>query len=208
MKIYNGEKKKKTICGQSGPCLSVMLPQHATKLTLVGSRTHDVVQQFIRFKLTLEPLGGRDLHAPSRLRQFQLFADTLTSFDDECVTAVLEADDLPKTEVQVMWKAPPAGSGCVLLNGLHPDGGGPRAAWLIPSKDPTPPPLARRAHPGVLVGRAPPSRAATEPALGLAEWVYSFKQKKNSIEEQSSKPNDALNYGDVDHKHRNCIGTQ
>ncbi|RVE42539.1 hypothetical protein evm_012819 [Chilo suppressalis] len=94
------------------------LPGQRYVVTLVGSRTHDVVQQFTRFKLTLEPLGGRDLHAPSRLGQFQLFADTLTSFDDECVTAVLEADDLPKTEVQVMWKAPPAGSGCVLLKAM------------------------------------------------------------------------------------------
>ncbi|XP_028167311.1 spondin-1 isoform X2 [Ostrinia furnacalis] len=87
-------------------------------VTLVGSRTHDVVQQFTRFKVTLEPLDPAAPRAPSRQGQFQLFADTLTRFDEECVNSVVEADDLPKTEVQVMWKAPPAGSGCVLLKAM------------------------------------------------------------------------------------------
>lgn len=84
-------------------------------MTLVGSRTAAVVQQFTRFKLTLEPLDPGSTRSPARQGQFQLFADTLTKFDEECTNAVLEADDLPKTEVQVMWKAPPPGSGCVLL---------------------------------------------------------------------------------------------
>ncbi|KAL4704184.1 hypothetical protein ACJJTC_000054 [Scirpophaga incertulas] len=87
-------------------------------VTLVGSRTHDVVQQFTRFKLSLEPLDPGVLRAPSRQGQFQLFADTLSQFDPECINSVVEADDLPKTEVQVMWKAPPAGSGCVLLKAM------------------------------------------------------------------------------------------
>lgn len=84
-------------------------------VTLVGSRTHDVVQQFTRFRLTVEPLDPAASRSPSRVGQFQLFADTLSQFDDQCTNAVVEADDLPKTEVQVMWKAPAAGSGCVLL---------------------------------------------------------------------------------------------
>ncbi|KAG6460169.1 hypothetical protein O3G_MSEX011826 [Manduca sexta] len=87
-------------------------------VTLVGSRTHDVVQQFVRFKITLNPLDPAAARRPSKQGQFQLFADTLTSFDDECTNSVVEADDLPKTEVQVMWKAPPAGSGCVLLKAM------------------------------------------------------------------------------------------
>lgn len=84
-------------------------------VTLVGSRTHDVVQQFAGFKIILDPLNPDTRRAPSKQGQFQLFADTLTKFDEECTNSVVEADDLPKTEVQVMWKAPPAGSGCVLL---------------------------------------------------------------------------------------------
>lgn len=89
--------------------------QYVTLVTLVGSRTHDVVQQFTRFKLVLDPLDPVAPRSPRRQGQFQLFADTLSRFDQECVNSVMEADDLPKTEVQVMWKAPPAGSGCVLI---------------------------------------------------------------------------------------------
>ncbi|KAL0884286.1 hypothetical protein ABMA27_016271 [Loxostege sticticalis] len=94
------------------------VPGQRYVVTLVGSRTHDVVQQFTRFKITLEPLDPAALRAPSKQGQFQLFADTLTTFDEECINSVVEADDLPKTEVQVMWKAPPAGSGCVLLKAM------------------------------------------------------------------------------------------
>nr|XP_049697073.1 spondin-1 [Helicoverpa armigera]XP_049697074.1 spondin-1 [Helicoverpa armigera]XP_049697075.1 spondin-1 [Helicoverpa armigera]XP_049697076.1 spondin-1 [Helicoverpa armigera] len=87
-------------------------------VTLVGSRTHDVVQQFTRFQMKLDPLDPAAPRLPSRQGQFQLFADTLTKFDEECTNSVVEADDLPKTEVQVMWKAPPTGSGCVLLKAM------------------------------------------------------------------------------------------
>lgn len=87
-------------------------------VTLVGSRTHDVVQQFTKFQLKLDPLDPAAPRSPARQGQFQLFADTLSKFDEECVNSVVEADDLPKTEVQVMWKAPPSGSGCVLIKAM------------------------------------------------------------------------------------------
>ncbi|XP_045520436.1 spondin-1 [Pieris brassicae] len=87
-------------------------------VTLVGARTHDVVQQFSRFQLVADPLDPAQPRSPRRQGQFQLFADTLTQFDEECTNSVVESDDLPKTEVQVMWKAPPAGSGCVLLKAM------------------------------------------------------------------------------------------
>lgn len=87
-------------------------------VTLVGSRTHDVVQQFTKFRLVADPLDPAVVRSPSKQGQFQLFADTLSKFDEECVNSVVEADDLPKTEVQVMWKAPASGSGCVLLKAM------------------------------------------------------------------------------------------
>ncbi|XP_072941725.1 spondin-1 [Epargyreus clarus] len=87
-------------------------------VTLVGSRTHDVVQQFTRFELALQPLDPAAPRSPRAQGHFQLFADTLSKFHDECTNTVVEADTLPKTEVQVMWKAPPAGSGCVLIKAM------------------------------------------------------------------------------------------
>ncbi|XP_041972947.1 spondin-1 isoform X2 [Aricia agestis] len=92
-------------------------PEQRYVVTLVGSRTHSVVQQFTRFQLTLEPLAPGTARS-RRQGRFELFADTLTKFHEECTNSVVEADDLPKTEVQVMWKAPPAGSGCVLLKAM------------------------------------------------------------------------------------------
>ncbi|XP_049865590.1 spondin-1 isoform X2 [Pectinophora gossypiella] len=94
------------------------VPDQRYVVTLVGSRTHDVVQQFTGFKLTLEPLDPAVGRTPRKQGQFQLFADTLTKFDETCTNSVVEADDLPKTEVQVMWKAPSAGSGCVLIKAM------------------------------------------------------------------------------------------
>ncbi|XP_038213109.1 spondin-1 isoform X2 [Zerene cesonia] len=93
-------------------------PDQRYVVTLVGSRTHDVVQQFTKFQIKIDPLDPAQPRSIRKQGQFQLFADTLTKFDDECLNSVIEADDLPKTEVQVMWKAPPAGSGCVLLKAM------------------------------------------------------------------------------------------
>ncbi|XP_050679817.1 spondin-1 isoform X2 [Leptidea sinapis] len=93
-------------------------PEQRYVVTLVGARTHDVVQQFTKFQIVVDPLDPAAPRTPRTQGQFQLFADTLTKFDEECTNSVVEADDLPKTEVQVMWKAPPAGSGCVLLKAM------------------------------------------------------------------------------------------
>lgn len=41
---------------------------------------------------------------PKRVGRFQLFSDSLTKFYENCVNTVSEADDFPKTEVQVSDK--------------------------------------------------------------------------------------------------------
>lgn len=41
---------------------------------------------------------------PKRVGRFQLFGDSLTKFYENCVNTVSEADDFPKTEVQVSDK--------------------------------------------------------------------------------------------------------
>ena len=88
-------------------------------MSLVGSRTHGRLQQFTRFMLGVEPIipghsiaPGSDA-SPQRVGSFQLFGDSLTTFNEQCINTISEADDLPKTEIQVMWISPPKGSGCV-----------------------------------------------------------------------------------------------
>lgn len=55
---------------------------------------------------------------PKRVGRFQLFDDELTQFNFDCVNTISEADNTPKSEIQVMWVAPAAGSGCVALSAM------------------------------------------------------------------------------------------
>jgi hypothetical protein len=64
--------------------------------------------------------GRSDPWSPQRAGRFQLFGDSLTAFNEECVNTVREAESsLAKTEIQTMWTAPPTGSGCVVFRCLH-----------------------------------------------------------------------------------------
>ncbi len=56
--------------------------------------------------------------SPKKVGRFQLFSDALSKFNEDCVNTVSEADDFPKTEIQVMWVAPAAGSGCVAMRAM------------------------------------------------------------------------------------------
>jgi hypothetical protein len=42
-----------------------------------------------------------------------LFGDTSTKFSDRCPNAVIQTSSIPKSDIQVLWTAPPKGSGCV-----------------------------------------------------------------------------------------------
>ncbi|KAM8712625.1 hypothetical protein ACLKA7_013027 [Drosophila subpalustris] len=106
------------------------VPGKAYNLLLLGSRTHTKIQHFTHFTIAAEAHTGSrrpQVASPRRVGRFQLFSDSLTQFNDRCVNTVSEADNLPKTEVQVMWVAPEAGSGCVSLSAMVYEG--PRA-WF------------------------------------------------------------------------------
>ncbi|XP_034946903.1 spondin-1 [Chelonus insularis] len=69
---------------------------------------------FTKFRLSVD-----SQYAPnspiSKVGSFQLYPDSLTIFDEECVNTVKESNDLPKTDIQVMWRSPSPGSGCVVF---------------------------------------------------------------------------------------------
>jgi len=46
---------------------------------------------------------------------FTLFGYTETTFSDRCPNAIVQTSSIPKSEIQVLWKAPPKGSGCVVF---------------------------------------------------------------------------------------------
>lgn len=63
-----------------------------------GSRTHERLQQFTRFTLSVQ-----SQHAPNnpaaKVGYYQLFSDALTTFNEDCINTISEASDFPKTEV-------------------------------------------------------------------------------------------------------------
>ncbi|EZA49891.1 hypothetical protein DMN91_012061 [Ooceraea biroi] len=98
----------------SGPA-NGYVPDALYTISLRGSQTHERLQQFTRFTLTVH-----SQHAPNSalVGYFQLFPDSLTVFNDDCINTVSEATDFPKSEIQVMWRAPRAGSGCVIFTAM------------------------------------------------------------------------------------------
>lgn len=108
-------------------------PGKTYNLFLLGSRTHTRVQQFTHFMLTAKSATTSDRAtaryspvSPKVSGRFQLFGDSLATFKEDCVNTVSEADDFPKTEIQVMWVAPQKGSGCIALSAMVYEG---RNSW-------------------------------------------------------------------------------
>lgn len=102
---------------------------------LLGSRTHNKVQQFSYF--TLAALATNTTASrrrsrftsgsPQRVGRFQLFPDSLAKFSEQCINTVSQVDDLAKTEIQAMWVAPSKGSGCVALAAMVYEN---RSSWF------------------------------------------------------------------------------
>lgn len=81
----------------------------------MGSRTYDKVQHFRRFTVNVESADDPQNLSPQNVGSFQLFGDSLSKFNEDCVNTISETNDLPKTEIFFMWTAPPPGSGCVVF---------------------------------------------------------------------------------------------
>lgn len=107
-------------------------PGKTYNLFLLGQRTHEKLQQFTHFTLTAKAIKSQGrkqiatVAGPKRVGRFQLFTDSLTKFNENCINTVSEADDFPKTEIQVLWVAPATGSGCVSLSAMIYEASG---AW-------------------------------------------------------------------------------
>ena len=46
---------------------------------------------------------------------FSLFGDTATKLSDRCPNAIVQTSSTQKSDIQVLWKAPPKSSGCVVF---------------------------------------------------------------------------------------------
>lgn len=95
------------------------------KVFLVGTRSRGNSPTFSQFILNARAATTNDKTTatyttanPKRVGRFQLFDDSLTEFNMDCVNTISAADDIAKTEIQVMWVAPVTGSGCVALSAM------------------------------------------------------------------------------------------
>lgn len=84
----------------------------------MGSKTYGQLQRFKRFIINVEATNEPGNLSPQRVGSFQLFSDSISKFNEECVNTISESNDLPKTEAFFMWAAPPPGSGCVTFKAM------------------------------------------------------------------------------------------
>ncbi|KYN10487.1 Spondin-1 [Trachymyrmex cornetzi] len=105
------------------------IPNAIHTINLQGLQTHERLQQFTRFTLTVT-----SQHAPNnplaRVGYFQLFPDSLTTFNEDCINTISEATDYPKSEIQVMWLTMEG----IWSNRTHPKDF-PFSAWLTHFSD-------------------------------------------------------------------------
>lgn len=142
-------------------------PGKIYNILLHGSRTHSRIQHFTHFILTAQISNGptrnkisRAPASPKRVGRFQLFNDALTKFHDSCVNTVTQTDDLPKTEIQAMWVAPAAGSGCIALSAMVFEN---RNSWFSDDGELT-----------KIVCELPPAKPAADECCACDEAKYNF----------------------------------
>lgn len=72
---------------------------------------------FIGFMLAVEAENSND-NMPGDLKQlghFEIVDFSETKFSDKCNNVVMQTNMLPKSRIDVIWTAPPAGTGCILI---------------------------------------------------------------------------------------------
>ncbi|KAK8753005.1 hypothetical protein OTU49_001961, partial [Cherax quadricarinatus] len=88
-------------------------------VSVQGWRTQYSVQKFTGFLLLVEASQSPvDIYGPQSVGTFQLYGDALTMHSEDCPNAVTQTSSISKSEIQVLWTAPPAGSGCVRFRAM------------------------------------------------------------------------------------------
>lgn len=106
------------------------VPGEVYTVSLQGWRTHYSVQKFTGFMLVVDGVASayNIYNGPQSVGTFQLYGDVLTMHSDDCPNAVVQTSNSPKSEIQVLWTAPPAGSGCVRFRGMVQES---RETWYM-----------------------------------------------------------------------------
>ncbi|KAL3267359.1 hypothetical protein HHI36_011490 [Cryptolaemus montrouzieri] len=94
------------------------IPGKVYTMNLMASDPLNSNQRFTKFILNAEASNDTGNFSPQKVGSFQLFRDSLATFNFECVNTLSELNDTAKSEVFFMWTAPPPGSGCVTFKAM------------------------------------------------------------------------------------------
>lgn len=92
-------------------------------VSLLGTKQYQVSNKFTGFFLTVQSadaLYGNDREGRhTNVGTFHpMLGDALTQISETCPNAVTQTSSIYKSEIQVYWKAPPSGSGCVVFRSV------------------------------------------------------------------------------------------
>ncbi|XP_011503578.1 PREDICTED: spondin-1 [Ceratosolen solmsi marchali] len=96
------------------------IPKAVYTISLQGQSIYTKPKEFSRFTLSVD-----SEHVPfsstANVGFFQIFSDSLVQFNENCINTVSELSYHSKSEVRVLWRAPPPGSGCVIFTAMVMD---------------------------------------------------------------------------------------
>ncbi|XP_022251583.1 spondin-1-like isoform X2 [Limulus polyphemus] len=96
------------------------IPGEVYTISLQEYKRHYTIQKFISFVLSVEPKVianylNYNNDVPLNVGFFQMYEDGLSKFFEDCPHIIVQTSGIPKSEIQVMWTAPPSMSGCVVF---------------------------------------------------------------------------------------------
>ncbi|KAL0268585.1 UNVERIFIED_CONTAM: hypothetical protein PYX00_010463 [Menopon gallinae] len=103
------------------------VPGSSYVVSVIGGRNNNgLLTKFRGFTVTVEashshsdvPDDSLGSDSPARVGAFMLYSEEQTQYHDDCINTIKESNMEEKTEIQIMWTAPPKGSGCVIFRAM------------------------------------------------------------------------------------------
>ncbi|OWA51704.1 Spondin-1 [Hypsibius exemplaris] len=95
------------------PGTTTYAPGHNYTITLQGWRTQYSVQKFVGFWIRAVPRDGRIRSVSAG--KFEHFNEAIVAYSGHCSNVVTNRTSVPRSEVQIQWRAPKHGSGCIQI---------------------------------------------------------------------------------------------
>ncbi|XP_066583949.1 spondin-1 [Prorops nasuta] len=92
-------------------------PDKMYTISLQGFQKDNRLKQFKRFTLSINSESAEH-NQSGQVGYFQLVPDNLSTFNENCINTISEVNDFSKSKIQVIWRAPTTGSGCVIFTAM------------------------------------------------------------------------------------------